>query len=172
MEEKFDDELKQEVHKQIKQEIAKIVEEGIQVDNVNMLSKLVDIHKDLENEDYWEVKKEGIEMRYRDYNGYGNYGRNSYGDNYGDNYGRNSYGRRGVKGTGRGRYRGDDMLEEMHEHYGNYMESASYNGQESDKAFDYMLQSAEDFFNHLMEEAQNQEQMEKIKRVARRISEM
>lgn len=105
MEEKFDDELKQEVHKQIKQEIAKIVEEGIQVDNVNMLSKLVDIHKDLENEDYWEVKKEGIEMRYRDYNGYGNYGRNSYGDNYGDNYGRNSYGRRGVKGTGRGRYR-------------------------------------------------------------------
>lgn len=162
MEEKFDDELKQEVHKQIKQEIAKIVEEGIQADNVNMLSKLVDIHKDLENEDYWRIKKEGIEMRYRDYSGYGNYG----------NYGRDTYGRRGVKGTGRGRYRGEDMIDEMQEHYGNYMENANYNGPESDKAFDYMLQSAEDFFNHLMEEAENPEQIEKIKRTAKRISEM
>ena len=35
-----------------------------------------------------------------------------------------------------------------------------------------MLQSAEEFFMHLMQEAENPEQMEKIRRTAKRISEM
>lgn len=51
-------------------------------------------------------------------------------------------------------------------------ESGRYNGREKEKAFDYMLKSAEDFFCYLMEEVENPEQMEKIKRTARRISDM
>lgn len=157
---------KEKINEQLETKINEILEQGIQPENITILSKLIDIHKDLANEDYWEIKKEGIEMRYRDYNGYGTYG-DEYGRRKRDSRGR--YMARGIDA----KYRGDDMIDEMHEHYGNYMESGgSYGGQESDKAFDYMLQSAEDFFNHLMEEAQNPEQIEKIKRTARRISEM
>ena len=32
--------------------------EGLKRDNVDYLYKLVDIHKDLKNEDYWKVKEE------------------------------------------------------------------------------------------------------------------
>lgn len=48
-------------------------------------------------------------------------------------YGEYSYGRRGVPGTGRRgyrRYRGEDALDEMKYHYGNYMESGSYGEKE------------------------------------------
>ena len=73
---------------------------------------------------------------------------------------------------GRGNYEGEDMIDEMREHYDNYMEGARYSGPEKEKAFDYMLKSAEDFFCYLMEEVENPEQMEKIRRTARKISEM
>lgn len=95
-------------------------------------------------------------------------------NDYGD------YGRRGVPGTGRGRYnargrgrgyRGEDMLEEIMEHYETYMDGGNYNG-ETDKAFDYMLKAAEDFMMHLFDESDSPEQMEKIRRTARKISEM
>ena len=32
--------------------------EGVKRENVDYLYKLVDIHKDLKNEDYWKVKEE------------------------------------------------------------------------------------------------------------------
>ena len=64
------------------------------------------------------------------------------------------------------------MIDEMREHYDNYMEGARYSGPEKEKAFDYMLKSAEDFFCYLMEEVENPKQMEKIRRTARKISEM
>ena len=32
--------------------------EGIKKDNVDYLYKLVDIHKDLKNENYWKIKEE------------------------------------------------------------------------------------------------------------------
>ena len=92
-------------------------------------------------------------------------------DDYRDDYGRRSRDSRG-RYMGRGNYEGEDMIEEMREHYDNYMDGGRYNGQEKEKAFDYMLKSAEDFFCYLMEEVENPEQMEKIKRTARRISEM
>ena len=104
-------------------------------------------------------------MRYRGYEGYGEGGYNEGG------YGRRGRDSRGRYTAGRG-YQGEEMIEEMREHYGNYMEGGSYNGAEKDKAFDYMLKSAEEFFMHLMEEVERPEQMEKIKRTARKISEM
>ena len=92
-------------------------------------------------------------------------------DDYRDDYGRRSRDSRG-RYMGRGNYEGEDMIDEMREHYDNYMEGARYSGPEKEKAFDYMLKSAEDFFCYLMEEVENPEQMEKIRRTARKISEM
>lgn len=115
----FNDSLIQETEK-----IACLIkEEGIRPDNIDFLSKLVDIHKDMSKEKYMKEEKE---MRYRGYGEYGEYGAG------------NNYGRRGVAGTGRGRYnnggsygrrgvdakyRGEEMLDEMSYHYGNYHDS-------------------------------------------------
>ena len=161
----MEEEKKETMHKiceQVEELIGKISEEGIQADNVELLGDLIDIHKDIANEKYWDVKKEGIKMRYN--RGYDEYNEGSYGRR-----GRDSRGRY----TGRGMmHEGEEMIEEMREHYGNYMESGRYNGPEKDKAFNYMLQSAEEFFMHLMDEAENPEQIQKIKKTARKISEM
>lgn len=169
-EENKEKDLMERLKEQVEKSINKIIEAGIQVGNTDLLYKLVDIHKDIENEEYW--KKGEDEMRYRPY---GNYGRDEYGmDGYDRNYGgrrMDSQGRYMERGRDE-RYRGDDMIDEMKEHYGAYMErGGSYGGAETDKAFDYMLQSAEDFFTHLMEESDSPEQMEKVKRLAKRISE-
>lgn len=150
------------VEKQVEEKIDIILEDGINGDNLKALGELIDIHKDLSNEKYWKKKEGVLNMRYRGYDEYD-----------GDSYGRRRRDSRGrYMERGRTHYEGEDMIDEMREHYGNYMESGRYNGPEKEKAFDYMLQSAEEFFGYLMEEVENPEQMEKIKRVARKISEM
>ena len=153
---------KSEVERIIKQ----ITENGLQTANVELLYKLIDIHKDIENEKYWKEKEEN--MMYRDYDNYGG-GRSR------DSRGRymESYGRRGVPGTGRGRYRGYDMIEEMGEHYGNYSEGRDTygNDRETEKSFDKMLQSLEDFTYLIMQEADSQDKIEKVRKTARKISE-
>ena len=154
---------KEEVEKLIKQ----VTESGLQVANVELLYKLIDIHKDIENEKYWKKKEEN--MMYRDYDNYsGGRSRDSRG-RYMD-----SYGRRGVPGTGGGRYRGYDMIEEMGEHYGDYSEGRDNygNDRETEKSFDKMLQSLEDFTYLIMQEADSQDKIEKVRRTARKISEM
>ena len=153
---------KEEVEKLIKQ----VTESGLQVANVELLYKLIDIHKDIENEKYWKEKEEN--MMYRDYDNYsGGRSRDSRG-RYMD-----SYGRRGVPGTGRGRYRGYDMIEEMGEHYGDYSEGRDNygNDRETEKSFDKMLQSLEDFTYLIMQEADSQDKIEKVRKTARKISE-
>ena len=156
------DKTKEEVEKLIKQ----VTESGLQVANVELLYKLIDIHKDIENEKYWKEKEEN--MMYRDYDNYsGGRSRDSRG-RYMD-----SYGRRGVPGTGRGRYRGYDMIEEMGEHYGDYSEGRDNygNDRETEKSFDKMLQSLEDFTYLIMQEADSQDKIEKVRKTARKISE-
>lgn len=147
------------------------IEEGLNMENIDLVMKLTDIHKDMSNEKYW---KEKIDMMFRNYNEDGSYGRRgvpgsgrrSYRDG-------GSYGRRGVPGTGRGRYRGEEALEDMQYHYGNYSEGASYgHDQESEKSFDKMIECLEDFVYTIMEEADEPQKIEKIKRVAKRISDM
>lgn len=157
------DKTKEEVEKLIKQ----VTESGLQVANVELLYKLIDIHKDINNEEYWKKKEEN--MMYRDYDNYsGGRSRDSRG-RYMD-----SYGRRGVPGTGRGRYRGYDMIEEMGEHYGDYSEGRDNygNDRETEKSFDKMLQSLEDFTYLIMQEADSQDKIEKVRKTARKISEM
>ena len=160
---------KSEVERIIKQ----ITENGLQTANVEILYKLIDIHKDIENEKYWKEKEEENMYRGRDYFMDDSYNGGRSRDSRG-RYMDDSYGRRGVPGTGRGRYRGYDMIEEMSEHYGDYSEGRDTygNDRETEKSFDKMLQSLEDFTYLIMQEADSQDKIEKVRKTARKISEM
>ena len=113
------------------------------------------------------------------YNGYGtNY--NDYGARMRDSRGRfmGDYGRRGVPGTGRGRYRGYDYIDDMNQQYGNYSESKeSYRrgnygaGDDSMKSLDYMLKSVHQFIKMLKEDADSEEEMQLIQEYAAKIGE-
>lgn len=94
---------------QVDSKIAALTKEEVKQTNVDYLYKLIDIKKDIGKIKHMEREEDN--MMYR---GYGN----EYGRGYGENYGR-----RGVPGTGRGRYRGEEMLDEMKYHYGNYQDS-------------------------------------------------
>ena len=167
------DKLKEETDKSMK----RVLEQGVQTNNVDFLYKMIDIKKDIA-----EIEKEEQEMMY------GNYGRGSYreyseGGNYSggrrrDSRGRymedDSYGRRGVPRTGRGRYRGEEMMDEMAYHYGNYNEGREQYGadEETMKSFKYMLKSFKDYYKHLKEEASSQQEVKMLEDVAKEISEM
>ena len=161
MEEEKQKDWCEEITQQIEEKIKEISTEKVNTSNIDYLYRLVDIHKDLKNEEYW---KEKIDM-YRE--GYGNYGE------YGD-YNEGSYGRRGVPGTGRGRYRGEEMMDEMAYHYGNYSEGKDNYGadQETMESFKYMLKSFKDYYKHLKQEASSQQEVKMLEEVAREISEM
>ena len=167
-------ENKNEWCEKIVQQIESIIEtftdEGINSGNVDYLYKLVDIHKDLANEKYWKTKEEDMKMRYRE-----NYGRRSRDSRsrYMENvmYNRDNY--------GRDNYRGEDMIDEMYENYGNYSESRdSYNRgnygskQETLDSLKYMLQSVVEFMGMLKQEAGSKEEVDLIKRYAQTLSDM
>ena len=166
------DKVTEEVDKSIK----RIMEQGVQTNNIDFLYKMIDVKKDIA-----EIEKEEQEMMYSNYGNYDNYG--EYDRSYGggrrrDSRGRymegGSYGRRGVKGTGRGRYRGEEMMDEMAYHYGNYNEGREQYGadEETMKIFKYMLKSFKDYYKHLKEEASSQQEVKMLEDVAREISEM
>lgn len=162
--------LKKQVKEKVDEIIAQIVEEGIDKNNLESLGELIDIHKDLANEEYWDVKKEVMSMNYRDYDEeYGNYGRRR----------RDSRGRYMARGRGRGNYRGEEMIDEMDEHYKNYSEGreeynrGNYGAHSATmKSLDYMLQSVVEFIEMLKKDASSQEEVELIKKYTREISEM
>lgn len=171
------EETKEDVLVKTKSEVERIIkqitENGLQTANVELLYKLIDIHKDIENEKYWKEKEEESMYRGRDYFMDDSYNGGRSRDSRG-RYMDGSYGRRGVPGTGRGRYRGYDMIEEMGEHYGDYSEGRDTygNDRETEKSFDKMLQSLEDFTYLIMQEADSQDKIEKVRKTARKISEM
>ena len=166
--------MNNKLKEQLEEKIDIIAEQGIQEDTLDVLCKLVDIHKDLSNEEYWKKKQEVMEMMYRDY------------PEYREDYG--NYGRRGVPGTGRGRgysargrgrYRGDDMMEEMYGAYQDYSEGKEeYNRgnygakQDTMKSLDYMLKSVVEFIEMLKEDVSSQEEIDLIKHYSKKISEM
>ena len=176
-EENKNEETKENVLVKTKSEIERIIkqitENGLQTANVELLYKLIDIHKDIENEKYWKEKEEESMYRGRDYFMDDSYNGGRSRDSRG-RYMDGSYGRRGVPGTGKGRYRGYDMIEEMGEHYGDYSEGRDTygNDRETEKSFDKMLQSLEDFTYLIMQEADSQDKIEKVRKTARKISEM
>lgn len=157
----MDQELKKKLEKQSEEKIKEILEQGITVNNIEFLDKIVDIYKDT---------KEVENMNYGNYGNYGNYnGRNpghgSYGEygNYG-NYGeyeRDSYGRRGYDT----KYRGHDSLDRMYGEYGRYQESKNRYGhnEDTDKSFYYMVEAYKDFTKVLFEEAETPQQKQMLK---------
>ena len=152
--------LKEKVENGIKN----IAENGIEREELDTLYKLVDIHKDLANEEYWEKKKEVIEMRYRGYD------REDYGRRM-----RDSRGRYMARGRGRGNYGNEEPMEEMYEAYQEYSEGREQYGHDDKgtmKALEYMLEAGVDFFEKLKEEAGSEQELNMIKHYARKISEM
>lgn len=160
--------------------ICDILEEGIKMDNIELLDKVVDIHKDIANEDYWEAKKEDMDMRYMrgSYNEgrgghYGNYRHDSYNE-----HGESSYGRRRRDSRGRymegGQYRGHEMIDDMRYNYGEYVDGRDKYGADKDtmESFKYMLKSFKDYYKHLKQEASSQQEVQMLEDVAREISEM
>ena len=171
--------MQEEVIEQVEKSIKEITDSGLRPDNVDNLGKLVDIHKDLKNEEYWKIKEEMKYMRY------GTYGRDEYGDGYGrrsrDSRGRytENYGRRGVKGTGRGRYRGEELMDEMYGAYQDYSdskdmyrESGSYGAKEdSMKGLEDMMGSITECVTMIFQEAEPEEK-EIMRKHIRKMSEL
>lgn len=147
----------EETLKQIKDKIRKINEETIQPSNIDCLYRSVDIYKDI-----LEIKEKEDKMRYSNYGNFDNYGADNFGRRYRGNYGRRGYD---------AKYRGEEMLDDVYQNYGEYMESGNYGG-DNRKPLKYMLKSVEDFIKHLTEEAQSPEEIEMIKETARKISMM
>ena len=166
----------EKVTEEVDKSIKRIMEQGVQTNNIDFLYKMIDVKKDIA-----EIEKEEQEMmdgNYGNYDNYGEYDRSYGGGRRRDSRGRymegSSYGRRGVPGSGRGRYRGEEMMDEMMYHYGNYNEGREQYGadEETMKSFKYMLKSFKDYYKHLKDEASSQQEVKMLEDVAREISEM
>ena len=154
--------MHQKVLEKTEEMIEKVVEQGIDAgNNLEVLDKLVDIHKDI---------KEELCM----YNDYGRY--EAY-DAYGrDSYGRERYGRRGYDT----KYRGEGKLDDMYMNYREYSarkeeygRSNNYGAKEdSVKKLKYMLEDAVDFFKMLKEDAKSPEEMSLLREYIRKITEV
>lgn len=185
------DEAKEKEHKNIhqrtKEETEKIInailEDGIRSDNVDYLYKIIDIHKDIANEEYWKEKEDNMRYRNSGRGMYGNYdmmdsyGRRDYDDSYGRRR-RDSRGRFMERGRDR-KYRGEEPMEDMYENYHMYLDDkdqydrGNYGAKEDTmKSLKYMLESVVCFFDMLKEDATSQDEVELIKKYAREISEM
>lgn len=166
----FDKPITEKLKEETEKFIECLLEEGLNSSNVELLGEVVDIHKDLANEEYWKSKKEVMNMRY------GNYGRDSYREGRSESYGRRRRDSRGrYMESGRGqRYRGHDMIDEMSEHYGTYSEGRERYGAKEDTmmSLEYMLESMVDFVEMLHEDASSQEEVNLIKKYTKKISEM
>lgn len=164
----------EEITKQVEKELEEIVNEKVNTNNVDYLYRLVDIHKDLANENYW---KEKIKM-------YGN----RYSRDFSGEYGRGSYGRRGMKGTGpysryrggrgSGRYRGEEAIDEMYMNYGEYNEANQSYNEGNYGAEGGMKESAEGIMENIYEiveelkDTGSPEVMQVIKKYSKKIMEM
>ena len=153
-------EIIEKLNNQLEERINQVLDETIHQGNVDMLGKLVDIHKDIANEEYWEEKE--------NYMRYGNYDRR---------YETTSYGAR--RRDSRGRYMGHDHIDRMYEDYGRYMESrdmanrGDYNAKgDALKSLEYMLESMVDFVDMLKHDATSPEEHELIREYTQRIANM
>lgn len=166
VEEKQEKKVTEHLKEKVEEQLNKIIEQGVSISNVDYIYKLIDIHKDIANEEYWKVKEEKY-MR-------------GYGEGYNEGYGRyrGEYGRRGVPGTGRGRYRGEDAMMEMQESYDEYNEAYEESMNGNYGAEGGMVKSAEGIMRNIFEitkelsEADVPEVKHVIQKYARKISEM
>lgn len=153
--------MEQKVLEETEKLINNILEEGIKSSNLDYLDKLVDIHKDIKEEE---------NMRYM---AYGNYDR--------EQYGADSYGRRAR--DSRGRYmthHPGSKIDEMYMNYEAYSEgreqygrSGNYGAKEdSMKSLEYMLECMVDFVKMLKQDAESQEEVRMIDKYIKKLSEI
>ena len=149
--------MEDKVIEKMEESIKKILDEGLNTNNLDNLYKLSKI-KHMAKEDK-EMYGENYGGRRPGYDSYGRYGR----DNYGE------YGNYGARGRDM-RYRGDDELDRMSGEYGRYQESRQRYGanEETDKSFHYMIKALEDFIKVLHEEADNQQQKQQLREALQR----
>lgn len=166
------EELKNKLITQIERELHRIAEAGIQPNNIDMLYNLIDIHKDIKQEDYWKCKEEAMDSRYKD-----NYA--NYGTDYNRDMNKDNYGARARDSKGRYMGRGYDTVDEIYNSYDRYYRGkedyhrGNYGAKKDTmQSLEYMLRSVVDFINMLKEEAGSSEELELIKRYCKHISEM
>lgn len=162
--------IKETINEQLVEKINAITEEGIKQTNIDYLGKLVDIHKDLANEKYWEEKKEDMNMRY------GNYGRGtrtSY--TYGRGRRRDSRGRY-MEGREYGRRGSEGIIDEMYDRYGEYTDGKEESRRGNYGAKDDMVESLEcmmesiyEFVETLKDDTDSDEEMRIIEKWAHKI---
>lgn len=137
-------------------------------EKIKILGELIDIHKDMCEEEKYE---EDINMRYSEYGTYDTapYGRRMR-DSRGRYMGNSNYGRRGVDS----RYRGEEMLEDMHQSYQEYYDGKEMYGTDSNtmKALEYMLKLDKKFIDMLEQEAKTPEEQELIREHKMEMAEM
>ena len=131
--------------------IEQVADNGLEDVDIDYLSQIVDIHKDMK------------EVECMNYGRYGNYG----------NY--NEYGRRGVDA----KYRGEDYMDNMRGSYRTYEEArnefnaGNYGAKEDGlKELEYMMHSAMKFIKMIKEEATSPEEQEIVRKHIMKISEM
>ena len=150
--------------------IEDILHDGINESNLDMLGKLVDIHTDVANEEYWCTKEENLMYRDDRYNDYPSM-------NYGARR-RDSRGRYMDSGHDR-HYRGHDTIDDMYDYYSRYMDNreemdrGTYGAKEDTmKSLEYMLESVVNFVEMLKKDVTSQDEMDLIRKYTRKISEM
>ena len=131
--------------------IEQVADNGLEDVDIDYLSQIVDIHKDMK------------EVECMNYGRYGNYG----------NY--NEYGRRGVDA----KYRGENYMDSMRGSYRTYEEArnefnaGNYGAKEDGlKELEYMMHSAMKFIKMIKEEATSPEEQEIVRKHIMKISEM
>ncbi len=151
----------------VEQEITCIRDAGLNKENLDMLFKLVDIHKDIIKEKMMEKEEENMY----------NYGRGEYGRRRRDSRGRYMEGEYGRRGNFRDK--SEEMFERMQEGYNEYNEAmgeynrGNYNAKdEGIESLEYMLESFVQFFEYIQKNAENEEEVELIKKYAKKIKEM
>ena len=174
-----------ELKEKIQEKIKAITEEGLDNIDIDLLGKMVDIHKDIDEEQYHcekiKLKKEANDMRYGNYGEYGEYGRrrrDSRGRYMEGNYNEGGYSR------GRGNY-GHYMpypemyMDRMMDGMEGYMEGREqYNrgnygakGQ-TVESLEKMLEGIVAFVEDIQQDPEQKEEKEVVNHYVRKLKEM
>lgn len=161
----------------LNESIKKIGEEGITTENIDTLKTLVDIKKDIADEEY---KKEAINMKYRNYDDdFGARRRDSRGRFMNRGYDdRNMNPNRMPRGFGN--HRPEEYFERMYDGYDEYMNGmmeynrgGNYGAKDKGlESLEYTLENFVCFLEYMQENADSPEEMEIIKKYARKIKDM
>ena len=172
----------EKILKEIDNKINTLTEQGLtSAATIEGVYKLVDIKKDML--EIQKMEKHRYQGEYGENYNYseGNYGRNyrdgeyqegNYGRRYREGYQEGNYGRR--MRDSRGRFRGQEMIDEMDRHYGEYSEGREQYGAEGQtiKSLEYMLESVVDFVKMLKQDASSQKEVQLIDKYVHKLQEM